>query len=227
MIHLTHAGLVCSASEADLSRLRAEFDREHSFVLPALLDPALLRRTLSELETATFEEQVDEGIGRELRMTENLASHLLRFLVNDPDFFVVVERITGCGRIGNFTGRVYRALPHSAHFDDWHDDLFGESLLGMSLNLSPRPFAGSVLRIRYRSGQIVREIANVGLGDAVVFRLAPGLQHRLTPLEGSVVKTAFAGWFRARPDLLRDFRAVLRLPESMSPSVGRERISHI
>ena len=126
MIQLTHAGLVCAASEADLNRLRAEFDHEHSVVLPALLEPALLRRALHEIEGATFEEHVDDGIGSELRMRDNRASHLLDFLVNDPGLFALIERIAGCGRVGSFIGRVYRALPNSSHFDNWHDDLVDE-----------------------------------------------------------------------------------------------------
>ena len=223
MIQLTHAGLVCAASEADLNRLRAEFDHEHSVVLPALLEPALLRRALHEIEGATFEEHVDDGIGSELRMRDNRASHLLDFLVNDPGLFALIERIAGCGRVGSFIGRVYRALPNSSHFDNWHDDLVDERLIGMSMNLSPKAFAGSLLRIRHESGLIVREIANVGLGDAVIFRLSPQLQHRVTPLEGSVAKTAFAGWFRARPDLLGDFRACCDCPNRGSAHIMSRR----
>ena len=51
------------------------------------------------------------------------------------------------------------------------------------------------------------------MGDAIVFKLADNLQHRNTPLIGSVAKTAFAGWFRShQPDYYSSIRATRRQP---------------
>ena len=56
------------------------------------------------------------------------------------------------------------------------------------------------MQIRERaSGKVVSEIANTGFGDAIIFRLDKGLQHRLTDMQGAVPKTAFAGWFEPGP----------------------------
>ena len=50
----------------------------------------------------------------------------------------------------------------------------------MSVNFSTGVYAGGVLRIRDReSGKIVSEVANVGIGDAVIFRLSDRLEHRI------------------------------------------------
>ena len=43
-------------------------------------------------------------------------------------------------------------------------------------------------------------IANVGPGDAILFSIADEFQHRVTPMQGSVAKTAFAGWFGSTRD---------------------------
>ena len=47
--------------------------------------------------------------------------------------------------------------------------------------------------------QILSETTNEGFGDAILFRLAPHLQHRLTNVEPGPPKTACAGWFCAGP----------------------------
>jgi hypothetical protein len=46
---------------------------------------------------------------------------------------------------------------------------------------------------------LVLEIANIVCGDTRIFRIGPDLQHRVTPVTGTVTKAAYAGWFRARP----------------------------
>jgi hypothetical protein len=90
----------------------------------------------------------------------------------------------------------------SSHIVSWHEDMLENRIVGMSLNLSRRTFAGSAFQLRNRdSKQILYEVANTGCGDAIIFRLADHLQHRNTQVTGSGPKTAFAGWFRSdQPD---------------------------
>ena len=97
-------------------------------------------------------------------------------------------------------GRVYRMIPGSGHYDSWHSDMIGHRMIGMSINLSPEPYSGGVFQLRERdSEQILYEVANTGLGDAILFRLADHLQHRITDVDGTIPKTAFAGWFQSEP----------------------------
>ena len=94
-------------------------------------------------------------------------------------------------------------IPDCGHYDSWHDDLIEHRIIAMSINLSTEIYSGGLLQIRNRnSEEIIQEVANVGFGDAIVFRLANSLQHRITNVEGIVPKTAFAGWFRSQPDFL-------------------------
>jgi hypothetical protein len=92
----------------------------------------------------------------------------------------------------------------------------------MSINLSRELYSGGRLQIRdHVSGEIVSEVANAGIGDAVIFRLSDRFQHRITDVEGTASKTAFAGWFRAQPDfmsLLRKQSQVGREPPAMKCS---------
>jgi hypothetical protein len=85
----------------------------------------------------------------------------------------------------------------------------------MTINLSNEIYSGGALQIREReSGRIISEVPNVSAGDAVIFRLSDKLQHRITRVEGSASKTAFAGWFKAEPN----FSAMLRRPSRRGKS---------
>jgi Rps23 Pro-64 3,4-dihydroxylase Tpa1-like proline 4-hydroxylase len=96
--------------------------------------------------------------------------------------------------------------PVSGHYDSWHSDVGQDRLVALSLNLGREPFEGGLLQIRRAdSPEIIAEIANRATGDAVIFRIDPSLRHRVGPVEGHVPRTAYAGWFRSRPD----FRVLL------------------
>jgi hypothetical protein len=108
----------------------------------------------------------------------------------------VVRECTGCHAITRFEGRVYRMVPGTDHHDSWHDDAGEGRLVGMSLNLGPRPYMGGCFQLREKSERAVpRELPNIIPGNAILFRISPTLAHRVTPVEGIEAKTAFAGWF--------------------------------
>jgi len=196
--------------------LRREFDQQHYIRLPQLLHSELLRKIERQLPEDDFSEMVHEGVGTEFVIKDGVAPRLLNFVVNRRAFFSIVEQITGCGRIGCFSGRVYRMVPSEGHHDSWHDDIDDAPavagaevaqqeptgrLIALSMNLSEGPYAGGALQIRdKKTREILREVRNVVFGDAIIFRLAPHLQHKVAEVKGNVAKTAFAGWFLRRPD---------------------------
>jgi hypothetical protein len=203
LVCLTKSGAVYSGSATDLARLRREFDRQHCSRLPRLLEHSLLALVQQQLEQATFEERRHKGVGVELCMQQNVAAGLLHFLANDPALFKLVRELTGCGPIGCFTGRVYRIFPESGHYDNWHKDTIEQRMIAMSINLSTEVYSGGLLQLRHTSSeQILYQIANTGPGDAIIFRLAEDLYHRVTSVQGTAAKTAFAGWFRSQPQFL-------------------------
>jgi hypothetical protein len=204
-MQIEKSGFAGSASAEVLRQLRTDFAQQHYLKVPQLLSPDLLDFVQSQVEEAEFYERVHEGIGsnKELCMAQNTVFAALQFLVNDQKFFEFVQAATQCEQIGCFQGRVYRVSSSDGHHDSWHDDLGEDRLLGMSINLSKEVYAGGVLQLRDRaSGTIVSEVSNAGRGDALIFRLSSGLQHRITQVAGRATKTAFAGWFRAQPDFV-------------------------
>ena len=87
-------------------------------------------------------------------------------------------------------------LPGGEHEISWHNDLMPGRMVAMSINLTPRPFSGGAFEIREQgSPDVLRQVANTGFGDAVLFRVHPTLQHRVGRVEGEIARTAYAGWF--------------------------------
>ena len=205
MIHLTRSGPTLPTS-ADLERLRAQFDRQHCIRLEGFLAPAVLSFIHDRLDVAEFTQKAHGDISVELRLQPDAALDLLHFLGNDERLFALVQQLTGCGHIGCFLGRIYRMVPGSGHYDSWHGDTLDHRLIGMSVNLGAQRYDGGLFQLRERrSPEILREVANTGPGDAILFRIANELVHQVTAVDGTTPKTAFAGWFRSEPE----FRSML------------------
>ncbi|MHB8384449.1 MAG: hypothetical protein ACYDC3_19165 [Candidatus Binataceae bacterium] len=90
----------------ELAPLRRDFERQNFVKFPAMIDSQLMRVITAHLERANFGPVEHRGFGRDLSMAPNVASAALNFLLNDPALFDAVRAITGCARIGSFTGRV-------------------------------------------------------------------------------------------------------------------------
>lgn len=211
LIRIGKSGVISCGLDGGLDGLRRQFDREHYVRLPKLFEPALLRFIQSEIERSEFYERIHQGIksNKELCMKQNSAFGALLLFMNDEKLFKMIQSITQCDRIGCFEGRVYRVIPGHGHHDAWHSDMAENRLVAMSINLSTEVYAGGTLQIRdCVSERIVSEVPNVGTGDAIIFRLSPGLQHRITEVKGKALKTAFAGWFRAKPGFLSLLKGV-------------------
>jgi hypothetical protein len=188
--------------------MRRSFDRAHVIRLPQFFAPDLLEFVRRSVREGTFVDRADEGLAREQCMEPNPALALLYLVANDAKLFDVVREISGCDHIGSFIGRVYLMRAGAGHYDRWHSDMDGSRLIGISVNLSEKPFAGGVFELRRAGSDVVTSrVANTGPGDAVLFRIADDLQHRVTPVEGDAARVAFAGWFQSGRDLLSTLRA--------------------
>ena len=202
MIQLRRKGLV--ADRDDVERLRSAFDEKHWVRLSSLLDPELLSLVLSYLEQGKWVENVVSGAVSytEYLLEKGPAVNLLFFVVNTPKFLETISAITGCKSLSLFDGRVYRMEPDVDHGKKWHNDVVDGRLIGMSLNLSPRVYRGGLFQMReQKSHRMLDEIANTGLGDAILFRLCGDLEHRVTDVETGGPKTSFAGWFSTKQSM--------------------------
>ena len=205
---LTFRGARIQRDAPAIDALAAEFRERCCVKVPQFLAPPLLRWLQEQLASAKFSAASHHGMeSTELQLDNCTALGVISFLVNDPLVFRFVEAISGRTLLTRFIGRVYSRQP-GLHGDAWHDDIRPDRLVGMSINLSTGVYDGGVFEIRETATQrALGAIANTGFGDAILFPIDEALQHRVSPLAGTVPKTAYAGWFGA----LHDYNAGLRL----------------
>ncbi|MGH7863610.1 MAG: PqqD family peptide modification chaperone, partial [Candidatus Binataceae bacterium] len=197
----TDAGVAGAVSSIEIARLRRKFARNHCVLLRGLFARKLLREIAEPIAQSGFRAKKHDWLGSDLTIADVVVPGALTFLVNDRKLFDLVQAITGCGRIRSFGARIYRIAPRRGQSLTWHNDMLPKRLVAMSINLASPPCVGGLLQIRdSRSHRLLHEVANTGYGDAVVFEIAPHLEHRNTAVVGHYPKTAFAGWFMSAPD---------------------------
>jgi hypothetical protein len=215
MIQLTKRGVT---GWVDVENIRQQFARTHTFRMSRLLHPDLIEFLDKRMQDTTWSVNVHDKISVEAVPDDPAIAAALNFLMNAPAFVEVMRLATGCEQISSFLGRVYR-MAGSDHYDSWHNDISTEKrLVGISINLGRTPFEGGIFRLREESsGEVLCELPNTVQGDAIFFRISESLRHMVTPLEGTVPKTAFAGWFGgALPDhyaTIRGLRPATSKPE--------------
>jgi hypothetical protein len=202
MITIHKSGIDASLPDQEITRLQQDFLQDHFVRLPNLISGGLLEELHSLITTAEWQARTHDGIGVEVVLKDPGVPSLINFLLNDQEFFRIIQKITGCGTIGCFHGRVYRMIPNAGHYDSWHTDIGEDRLLALSLNLGKEPYEGGVLQLqRNQANNPPLEVPNIHFGHAVLFRLSGELKHRVTNVAGSIPRTAFAGWFKSTPDL--------------------------
>jgi len=203
MIQLNRRGLDLTAGDEEIDRLRAHYERHHHVILTSLIEPELLEALERKVEQAEFVFHETHGVLSEFRMVDAGPAATFTFLVSNPAFLRVVERITGCSQLGQFTGRVYRITSAADHYSEWHNDVIGDRKVAMSLNLTRAVFSGGALQMKSAgSNDLLSEVRNTGFGDALLFRVSKQLLHRVQGVEGGIARTAFAGWFLEGQDWL-------------------------
>jgi 2OG-Fe(II) oxygenase superfamily len=213
LIQLTRKGLVVTGTQADLDSLRTKFAVDNYVILPKLYEPSLLGEILQRVQAARFLPRDHKEVGLELCMADHRTTALLAFLQSNPAFLRIIERITGQAQIGEFSGRVYQMNSSGGHYDNWHSDLADRRVVTMSVNLSPQVYEGGALQLKLRdSTEILQEVRNTGLGDALLFRISADLIHRVQGVTGDHPKIAFAGWFLQGEDLLANLGKRLSPP---------------
>lgn len=206
-LQLTRSGLRCRLAARDIASLHDAFAREHHIRFERFIEPRLLAAIQNQIDRSTFNTQRREGVFRIFDTEENPAAGAINVLLNDPALFRAAERIADCGPIGSFNGGIRRLSSGPGIELSWHADTILSRTLAMTINLGREPYRGGILQIReVSSGTIVAEVSNATPGDAIVFRVGAGFEHRNTDIEGDSAKTFHSGWFQQRPEF-RDLLA--------------------
>jgi len=199
---LTRAGVDRPGID-ELEALRSTYRRVHCVTLPGFLDPHVVRWLQRRMAAATWDTTVHADLDPpsiDLRLSDDVALGAIHVMVHGADVFATVRAITGCDEIGSYGFRVYRMDGGAGHTDTWHSDDDGNRMVTMSVNLGLEPFEGGALQIRERATRRrVHRVQNTGVGDAILFRIGPDLEHAVEEVRGRVPKYAIAGWFQRQP----------------------------
>ena len=203
--HLTRLGFHRGTPEA-IDEAKKTFAAQCCVHLKNFLDGDLLEYLLRGVRSAAFARRVhqDVEVGEppvDVVMSDAAALGRVLFLLNDPGLFRFVETLTGCAPVGCFMPTIFKMMASDGHFDTWHSDVDGNRMVALSVNLTEQAFEGGVLQIREAEGEkrMLCEIANTGLGDAMLFLVSPRLLHKVTDVTGNVPRTVLAGWFQREP----------------------------
>jgi hypothetical protein len=185
--------------------LQAEFDHTGIAHLPGFLTPDLLSVVLGKISSATFtpRDEVGKKTGAVFGTTlvvspEEPVMAALQFLLNRPELFQVASEVCRVPRPGNFLCRMHRTLPSSEQHIDWHGDAVDTRMAGLNINVSRQPFTGGKFQVRDPEKRVTAEVSDWAPGDAFLFRIDGGWEHRLTPVV-SGERTVAVGWFRKLP----------------------------
>jgi hypothetical protein len=204
MVHLTQSGVVVPPDA--VSQLGAEFNETGCAMLPGFLTGRILKTLMRQLEAGMFAktDEVQSSNGRIFGTTMKLPQSdrgvvALNFILNRPDLFELVAQIAATPPLHNFLGRLHRTTAGTDEQIGWHDDSVDFRTVALDINLSAGEYSGGVFQIRRPDQQITREVNDWRTGDAFLFRIGQGWQHRITPVE-SGERTVGVGWYRTQPD---------------------------
>jgi hypothetical protein len=203
-IQIDRHRVAVETNPAALAQLRRQFAERRYLHLPGFFSRELMATLLPRLRVAAFKERVARCVtppAVDWKLTDAPLLGLLHFLLNEAALIQFARRVSGHPDATGFVGSVYRLVPGFQHRDSWHDDLDGNRLVALTINLSEGAFDGGELEMRQHGSAPLWCFANTGPGDALLFALGRGLQHRIRPIAGTSPKTAFAGWFCRDADL--------------------------
>jgi len=201
--------------ESKIEQYQAEYAATNCVFFPGLLKKNALQNLLNKLEKINFftKFEMDEAnkFGKVLFVPANdPVLFTFQLLFNNKQLFAALEKITSCGSIGNFVGRIHRS-EEGDHEIKWHGDNSDTRLLAMTLGLGTDRYTGAQFQMRETGTEkITREVGQIEAGDALIFKIDPSLQHRLAPME-SGRRTVGVGWFRAEPDFETFAKTYLKL----------------
>jgi hypothetical protein len=217
---LGRAGVAARPDALAIDAMRLDFARNGFVKLPGLISTSLLAPICDAIELGQFDLRVYADAGAGLYQTSGAGFGALSFMTNCPEFLSIVAEIVGVGHIGCFKGEVLRGHHALAGFDEWHYDSAPTQVGALSINVSSTPYRGGDLELRAIGASLATRVPNHNIGDAVLFTVAEGFEHRITPVKDGT-RTSFSGWFRTEPDYFDVVRhKALRAPDRVSDTLA-------
>ena len=192
LIQVSSHGAIRVDADA-LPASRSEFAERHAVCVPSLVSHLLLRILQDRARRRAVRVHRPRVPGRASSRRCSLWNHLM-FLVNDPELFGLIRRMTGCDRSGRSWGACIAA--GATGVSTWHTDMEQDRLIGMSINLGTNLFRAA-RECATRATQRRLRPHERGARRRGLFRTPESRAHGdAGQRRGS--RTVLAGWFRAR-----------------------------
>lgn len=173
------------------------FARWRAIAFSNVLDPPLTETLLRVSDRSTFVADVVEGLGHREVEAPARAGAAITLALKRPNLLRWIEAVTGCGPLGEVDGRLAQARPGGLDQLTWHDDMIDRGRrLAITINLTDRPYEGGEFELRAKgSDAVLLRHRHVRPGSALLFEVAPGLEHRVLPVLSGGPRRVYAGWF--------------------------------
>lgn len=181
--------------DADAAAAEA-FAQQCGLVLPDLLEPDALRPIERAWRSETFVAD-DFSVGERTKSSAPMGRALLNLLLSRAPLPQWIAKVAGLAVTPvEAKGDITQLHAGANHRLDWHNDGGARRLLGVTVALGDVPYEGGRFDIK-RKGEddILLSHVHAVPGTALIFRIAPNIVHRVTPVTAGGPRTVYAGWY--------------------------------
>jgi hypothetical protein len=177
------------------------FERDHALTLPGLIDSDLLALLRKAGERIEFVRETVAGLGDREVETPYRQTSILLLALRRREILEWVRAVAGAGRVGDVGGNVVRSWPGSNDHLDRHDDILPpRRVAALTIRLGEEDYEGDEFQMRLKeSPHLTMTHHHLEPGDALLFAIAPRIEHRVLPLKSGGPRRIFTGWFLRDP----------------------------
>ena len=187
--------------EEDMRQWQKFFLEDHVVRLPVLFDEGLLEEISAQVKGAAFETFSHGKLGYDYTMRGNITQAMLSALLSQEKLVDLIEKVTGLaqGSVVKLNARVYE-MRQRRDADGWHSDVDYQNrrVVAFGLNLQKEAVQGGELLLkRPWSLRKLGCFPVSAFGELTIFRIAQGLRHKVSPVQGDVPRLYCVGWYGA------------------------------
>jgi hypothetical protein len=187
-----------SITDSELAAAQIQFQQFRAVACQHLLAPELLATVQRLCDTGIFVSNSTQPGHREVESPQR-AGRILNLALNRPEFLLLLEQVTGCGRLVSIGGSVAQTHPRPGDELTWHDDLVEpHRRLALVIHLGSAAYEGGNFELRRKHGEkrgeLLAQYRHTEPGSALFFAVDSALEHRVLPLSAGGPRRVFAGW---------------------------------
>jgi hypothetical protein len=197
LLRLLPTRTLFAESDSVAAGIGAAIQHRQPVVLEGFVDDQLLQLLVPIWSGASFIPSPVDRVGLRSLETPGNAGAALCLALARPEVLRVIGSLLGGPALTGVAGAIARFAAGAEEGLDWHDDLAEpERKLAITINLGTTRYQGGAFEFRdLASGAPPFRHVHATPGEALLFPIGAGLQHRVLPVTGGGPRTVFAGWF--------------------------------